>query len=51
MGKVALMKRNNRLRDNWVAQFIKRLSLDFSSGHDLTVYEMEPRVGLYADSV
>ena len=29
---------------------VKRLTLDFGSGHDLTVYEFEPHVGLYADS-
>ena len=29
----------------------KRLTLDLSSGHDLTVCEFEPRVGLCADSV
>ena len=27
------------------------MRLDFGSGHDLTVREMEPRVKLYADSV
>ena len=35
----------------WVAQLVKRLTLDFSSGHDLTVREIEPRVGLCADTV
>ena len=34
----------------WVAQSAKHLTLDFGSGHDLTVREMEPRVGLCADS-
>ena len=30
----------------WVAQSVKRLTLDFGSGHNLTVHEFEPRVGL-----
>ena len=34
--------------DAWVA---KHPILDFSSGHDLTVSEFEPHVGLCADSV
>ena len=29
---------------------VKRLTLDFSSGHDLNVCEFEPLVGVYADS-
>ena len=35
----------------WVAQGVKCLTLDFSSGHDLTVCEFEPCIGLYADRV
>ena len=30
-------------RGAWVAQSVKHLTLDFSSGHDLTVCEIEPR--------
>ena len=30
--------------------WLSRLSVDFGSGHDLTVCEFEPRVGLCADS-
>ena len=37
-------------RGAWVAQLVKRLTLDFGSGHDLAVCEFEPRVGLRADS-
>ena len=37
-------------RGAWAAQSVKRLTLDFSSGHDLTVCDREPRVGLCADS-
>ena len=33
-----------------MAQSVKHPTLDFSSGHDLTVREIEPRVGLNADS-
>ena len=35
----------------WVAQLVKRLTLDFGSGHDLMVSEFEPRFGLCADTV
>ena len=34
----------------WVAQMVKGPSLDFHAGHDLTVPEFEPRVGLCMDS-
>ena len=34
------LKRN--LRGTWVAQLVKHLTLDFGSGHDLTVREFEP---------
>ena len=34
----------------WVAQPMKRPTLSFSSGHDTMVHEIEPRVGLRADS-
>ena len=34
-----------------MAQSVKRLTLDFGSGHDLAVLEFEPCIGLYADSV
>ena len=34
----------------WVAQLVKCLTLDFGSGHDLTVCEIRPHLGLCADS-
>ena len=34
-----------------MAQSVKRLTLDFSSGHDLTVREFKPRIRLDADGV
>ena len=34
----------------WVAQSVKCLTLDLGSGHNLTVGEVEPRVGLCTDS-
>ena len=34
----------------WEAQLVKRLTLGFSSGHDLTVRGIEPRVQLCADT-
>ena len=30
----------------WVAQSVKGLTPDFGSGHDLTVCDIEPRIGL-----
>ena len=37
-------------RGAWVAQSVEWPTLDFGSGHDLTVCEFEPHVGLCADS-
>ena len=37
-------------RGTWVAQLVKHLTLDFSSGHDFTVHEIEPQVGLCPDN-
>ena len=34
----------------WVAQSVKRPTLDFGSGNDLTICEFEPHMGLQADS-
>ena len=34
----------------WGAQTVKRPTLGFGSGHDLTVLGFEPRIGLCADS-
>ena len=39
------------VRGAWMAQSVKRLTLDLGSGHDLSVREFEPRIGLWADSV
>ena len=36
---------------SWMAQLVKQMTLDFSSGHDLLVQEFEPRVRLHANSV
>ena len=36
-------------RGAWAAQSIPRATRDFGSGHDLTVCEFEPRVGLCAE--
>ena len=41
----------NSNRGAWVAQSVTRLTLDFSSGHGLTVGEIEPHIGLRTDSV
>ena len=37
-------------RGSWVARSVKRLTLHLGSGHDLTVCEIEPCVGLCTDS-
>ena len=34
-----------------MAQSVKHETLDFGSGHDLAVGEIEPRIGLHVDSV
>ena len=34
-----------------MAQSVKRLTLDFGSGHDLRLCELEPHIGLCAESV
>ena len=41
-----MVKIIERLRGAWVAQSVKYLVLDFSSGHDLMVNEIETPVGL-----
>ena len=33
-----------------MAELVKHLTLDFSSGHDLTLREIEPLMGICADS-
>ena len=35
----------------WAAQSVKHLTLDFGSGHDLTVSEIEHSFGLCTDSM
>ena len=37
-------------RGTWLAQSVEHPTLDFGSGHDLTVHEFKPRVRLCADS-
>ena len=38
------------LGGTWVAQSVKRSTLDFGSGNDLLVPEFESRIGLQADT-
>ena len=40
--------KNSTMQGAWVAQLVKHP--DFGSGHDLTVREFEPHIGLCADS-
>ena len=37
---------NSLFRGTWVAQSVKHLTLDFSSGQELVVYEFKPQIGL-----
>ena len=37
----------NDFRDAWVAQLVKRPTLDFGSGHDLKVVRSNPVLGLW----
>ena len=38
------------IRGAWVAQLVEHLTLDFGSGHELTVRGIEPCIGLHAES-
>ena len=46
-----LLVTENKWGDARVAQSVKCLTLDFGSGHDLTVCEFEPCIGLCVDSL
>ena len=35
---------------NWGAGVVKHLTLNFSSGHDLTVHEIKPQEGIHTNS-
>ena len=47
----SLQIRKTGLRGACVAPSVKHLPLDFGSGHDLTVCEIEAHMGLCTDSV
>ena len=47
---ISQVLRARNSRGTWVAQPVERPTLDFGSGHDLTVREIEPRIRLCADS-
>ena len=42
--------KSSKAQGAWVVQLVEHLTLDFGSGHDLTVCELEPHIGLQADS-
>ena len=46
--KLQLKKQDSR--GTWLAQSAKHWALDFNSGYDLTVHEIEPCIRLYAGS-
>ena len=43
-----LIIKNLIRRDAWVAQSVEHLTLDFGSGHDLTVHGIQPHSGPHA---
>ena len=49
-GKLGLRRDLELGQHAWVAQSVKHPTLDFGSGHGLTVCEFEPCIGLCADS-
>ena len=44
------MIEENASPGTWVGQSVKHSTLDFGSGHDLTVHGFEPLIGLHLDS-
>ena len=51
MAYYADTEKNEILRGAWLAQSIKHPTLDFGSGQDLTIRELEPHAGLCTDSM
>ena len=49
-GRAPHSKITENVRGTWVAQSVTRPTLDSGSGHDLTVYGIEPGIGIRADS-
>ena len=47
----SLFHENTKDGSAWVAQLVKCLTLNFGSGHDLMVHEIETHIGLWSDSV
>ena len=47
---ICMKLKKENYRGAWVPQYVKRLTLDFGLGHDVTVHEMEFQVGLRAAS-
>ena len=45
-----VLSERQREKGTWVAQSVKCLSLDFGSGHDFMVHDIEPQDGLCVDS-
>ena len=42
---VTVMVNRHALRDVWAAQWVKRLTLDFGSGHDFSFVSLSPASG------
>ena len=50
LNRVKFVFKSPFFQGTWVAQLVMRPTLDFGSGHDLTVHGIEPCVRLCADS-
>ena len=48
---VTVLFQDDYFQGTWVAQLVEHLTIDFGSGHDLTVHEFKPCSGLCADNV
>ena len=42
--------KSSKAQGAWMVQSVEHLTLDFGSGHDLTVCGFEPHIGPWADS-
>ena len=51
LNRVKFVLKSPFFQGTWVAQLVMRPTLDFGSGHDLTVHGIEPCIGLHANSL
>ena len=48
---ILFFNKNSNVWCTQVAQLVKRLTLDFTPGHDLIIHEIEPHIELCTNSV